>query len=1040
MTMVTVALLVVGFLGFSRMKMELFPKVDFPIVVVNTIYPGAGPEQVETQVTAKLEEVINSISGIKHINSVSQESFSQIVVEFDLDVNSVTAAQDVREKVATVLNSLPADIEDPIVLRVDPAAAPIMSMVVSSEKLDPQTLTEYIKRVIKPRLETAAGVGQINLLGGSERQINVKVNLQKLNAFGLTMQDLAMKIQSANLEFPGGRFNEGSRELLVRTAGRYQTPEDMESLVVKTVGNQVVRLGDVADVEDGIVEPRTYSALNGQAAIGITVIKQSDANTVEAAGEVNKLLKELTAQVERDGVKITLVDDTSVYIKQSVAAVEEDIIIGGILAVLIIYFFLVNAGSTFIAALAIPTSIIASFGFMYFMGFSLNFMTLLALSLAVGILIDDAIVVIENIYRHLDDGETRVNAAINATKEIALAVMATTFSLVAVFFPVATMEGIVGRFFWQFGITVSIAVIVSLFVAFTLTPMLSARILSKETHLGPDCKWYQKPFYWFNRLFDWLNDAYRGTLNWVLGHKWITMGIATIAFLAGLLIPTFLGSEFIPNQDQGQFTVTVKAPPGTSLNRTIEYAAQVENQIKTYEGVANTFTTIGSQNQPVNMADILVLMKPKKERSMDVFMLIFKMRNELKDQIPGVQLWYGLPSDVGPPQKPIMTSIQGPDLAVSRTIADSVMAIFKTVPGLVDLESSLEETKPEVQIRLKRDVAANAGVDVYAVASTVQQMIDGVKVSDFQEGDQQYEVRLQLRPEDRVNYRELNQVLIKSHNKDEFGQDMYIPLSTVADISEGYGPSKITRYDRQRQIVISANLAGNLLGNADAEIMAKVERLKINGTIPPGYFVGSVGMAEAMAESFGYIGIALLLAIIFVYLILASQFESFIHPVSIMVSLPLSLVGAFLGLLAFGSSISIMSLIGVIMLFGLVTKNAILLVDFTNQLRREGYSRNEALLKAGPIRLRPILMTTFAMIFGMLPVALAVSEGSETRAPMGQAIIGGLITSTALTLLVVPVVYSMLDDISVRFGRLIKKDKYVIESEPSRGLQEEGLP
>lgn len=357
MTMVTVALLVVGLLGFSRMKMELFPKVDFPIVVVNTIYPGAGPEQVETQVTAKLEEVINSISGIKHITSVSQESFSQIVVEFDLDVNSVTAAQDVREKVATVLNSLPADIEDPIVLRVDPAAAPIMSMVVSSEKLDQQTLTEYIKRVIKPRLETAAGVGQINLLGGSERQINVKVNLQKLNAFGLTMQDLAMKIQSANLEFPGGRFNEGSRELLVRTAGRYQTPEDMESLVVKTVGSQVVRLGDVADVEDGIVEPRTYSALNGQAAIGITVIKQSDANTVEAAGEVNKLLKDLTAQVERDGVKITLVDDTSVYIKQSVAAVEEDIIIGGILAVLIIYFFLVNAGSTFIAALAIPTSI-----------------------------------------------------------------------------------------------------------------------------------------------------------------------------------------------------------------------------------------------------------------------------------------------------------------------------------------------------------------------------------------------------------------------------------------------------------------------------------------------------------------------------------------------------------------------------------------------------------------------------------------------------------------------------------------------------------
>jgi len=1036
-TMVTLALVVVGLLGISKMKMELFPKVDFPIVVVTTVYPGAGPEQVETQVTAILEESVNSISGIRHITSTSQEGVSQIVIQFELEVESVTASQDVREKVALVKNKLPKDVEDPVVLRVDLGAAPIVSMVVSSDVLDQQALTEYVKRIVKPRFETAKGVGQVDLLGGSARQINIKVDLTKLNGFGLSMQDIALKVQAGNMEFPGGRINEGQRELLVRTAGRFSTPEEMKQLVIKNIGTRVVRLGDVAEVEDGSVEQRTYSAYNGKAAIGINIIKQSDANTVEAATEVTKILAQIQDALVRDRVKIDLVDDTSKYIRNSVHAVEEDIVVGGILAVVIIFFFLSNGASTLISALAIPTSIIASFGFMNLFGFSLNFMTLLALSLAVGILIDDAIVVIENIYRHLDHGEGRVKAAISASKEIALAVMATTFSLVAVFFPVATMEGIVGRFFFPFGITVSVAVLVSLFVAFTLTPMLSSRLLGKEVHLTKDSKWYWKFNYYFNVVFDWLNVKYKATLLWALNHKLLTMVVATVAFVLGIGSAFFVNSEFMPNQDQGKFTVTIKAPPGTSIQETIAKTVELEARLRQYPEVKNIYTTIGGSNQPVNVASVLVLLKPKAERNIDVFNLIFKMRNEIRD-ISGVALWFGLPSNVGPPQKMMQISIQGPDIQVSQKLGDKVMEQFKKAPGLVDLETSYEPNKPEIQIYLKRDAATNAGVDVAAVAQSIQQMVDGVKVSDFQEGDQQYEVRLQLRPEDRKNYHELSQVMIKSKNKNAQGQDMFIPLSTVADIREGYGPSKITRYDRQRQVLISANLAGTYLGQADGFLKTKIDSMKAAGEIPPGYYVGSIGMAEMMKESFGNMLIALVLAIVFVYLILASQFESFIQPVSIMISLPLSLIGAFLGLLAFNSTISIMSMIGIIMLFGLVTKNAILLIDFTNQLRHEGYSRTEALLKAGPIRLRPIMMTTLAMIFGMLPVALAVSEGSEGRAPLGQAIIGGLITSTMLTLLVVPVVYSLLDDFSAWFGKKIGRQNYVIEEEPEKGISESG--
>ena len=1024
LTMVTVALIVMGLLGYSRMKTELFPSVDFPVVTVSTVYPGAGPEQVENQITTVIEEAVNSISGIKHITSTSQEGLSIVVIQFDLNIKSINASQDVREKIGAIINKLPSDAKDPLVQRIDQGAAPILSMVVSSPSRNQQDLTEYIKRNVKPAFENVTGVGKVELLGGSERQINIKVNLQKLNGYGISIQDLGQKIQFGNMEYPGGRINEGQRELLVRTMGRYKSAEELQNIIVKNVGSKFVRLSDVAEVEDGTIEVRSYSSFDGEPAIALQIIKQSDANTVEAAKLVEKALEKLREGLAPD-VKIKVVDDTSVFIENSVRQVEDDIVIGGILAVLIIFLFLANGASTFISALAIPTSIIGTFGFMYFFGFSLNFMTLLALSLSVGLLIDDAIVIIENIYRHLALGEKKSEAALKATAEIGLAVLATTFTIVAVFVPVATMQGIVGRFFFPFGITVAIAVIISLFVAFTLTPMMSAKLLDKEEHLTPDGPFWKRPLYYFNHFFDSFNRLYQNALAWSLNHKLVIVIVASLAFFGSFFIAGKLGSEFVPNQDQGKLSITVKAPPGSSLEYTKQNANMISERIrKNYPEVSSALVTIGSANQPVNIASVTVYLKPKSEREknnqLDVFNLIFKMRNEMKD-ISGIQLWYGLPSNVGPPQKPLQISVQGPDLNITKGIAEKVYKIFENTPGVVDIESSYEESKPEIQVRLKRDVATEAGIDVFAVAQTVQSFIDGVKVSDFQEGDQQYEVRVQLRPEDRTSLDQISQLMVKSKKKNAAGVDMMIPLSTVATITEGSGPSKITRYDRQRQVAISANLAGTYLGNANSAITAEIDKMKANKEVAPGYFAGTIGMADQMAESFGYMVTALLLGIVFIYLVLASQFESYIHPISIMMSLPLSMIGAFLGLLIGGSSISIMSLIGIIMLFGLVTKNAILLIDFTNQLRREGYSRTEALLKAGPIRLRPILMTTLAMIFGMLPVALALGEGSESRAPLGQAVIGGVITSTVLTLIVVPVIYILLEDFAAFLGRVFGK-------------------
>ncbi len=687
---------------------------------------------------------------------------------------------------------------------------------------------------------------------------------------------------------------------------------------------------------------------------------------------------------------------------------------GGLLAVIVVYLFLANMRSTLISAIALPTSIIASFIIMYALNFTLNSMSLLALSLAVGLLIDDAIVVIENIYRHMQDGETAMEAAKAATSEIGLAVMATTFTVVAVFIPVAFMPGIVGRFFYEFGITVSVSVLVSLFVAFTLTPMLSSRWLKEEDEeLKNEGNLLRRGLYWFNHAFAVMSEKYRSAIRWSLGHRKTVMLGSIGIFVFSLFLMRFLGTSFFPSMDQSEYIVVVTAAPGSSLGETSRICAAAEGILRTQPEVTTTLTTIGAGSDPLTKANILVKLVKKSQRKKGVEQLMEEARREI-GQIPGANFGIQVTGGVGGNQKSTIMSVRGENLGTLQKLARQVEYIFRTTPGAADVENSLETSKPEVRLTINREKASDLGINVGLIAQSARAMVDGTVATKYQEGEEQYDVRVRLNKGDRSSLENVRAMSIKSTKDAANGQKVLIPLGTVAEIRQGSGPSKINRFDRQREIRIDANLSGRLLGEVLGDIQKRTKAI----ATPAGYSIGVVGLGEMQAESFGNILMSLGLAIVFVYIVLASQFESFKYPFAIMLALPMSLIGAAFALLIFKSAISVMSLIGIIMLMGLVTKNGILLVDYANVLRDRGRERADALVQAGATRLRPILMTTFAMIFGMIPVAFAFGEGSEFRSPMGQAVIGGLITSTLLTLFVVPVVYSILDDFSI--GRIFR--------------------
>ncbi|MFZ5981634.1 MAG: efflux RND transporter permease subunit [Candidatus Zixiibacteriota bacterium] len=1029
-TMMVGALLVLGLFSYYELPVELMPNVDFPYTMVQTVYPGASAETVETEVTKNIEEAINQISGVRHISSWSREGYSITFVEFELKKDGAEATQDVREKIAGIRNDLPDDIEEPIISQLDPNAEAIMSVVISGKR-PPRELTQLTKDKIKPRLETVSGVGQVQLVGGSEREIRIAVDPEKLESYGVTIHDVTGSVAAANLEVPGGRVDEASREYLVRMQGRINRVSDFNDVIVKNKNGTPIYVKDIGRVIDTIVEQRSLSRFNGEPAIGLEIIKQSGANVVELARQVRVALAQLGEELPPD-MDIRIVRDNAVFIEDSVHEILFNIRLGTLLAVLVIFLFLLDYRPTIITGVSIPISLVATFTAMKILNFTINTMTLMSLSLAVGILIDDAIVVVENIYRHLSEGKSPFKAAFEGTKEIGLAVMATTFSIMVVFLPVAFMEGIIGRFFYQFGMTVAFAIFISLFVAFTLTPMMSSRMLKTEkagakddflrngstTLLGRIWHPIYKILNYWNVVFDAVKPVYRKLLAYSLDHRWLVIVVATITFVLALWMTNFLGSEFMSQTDQNRLAVDVVTPPGSTLETTSRVLKQVEDIMTGLPEVEDSYVTIGVGNNPVTEGRALFNLVAASERLLTVKQLIDSVRTLITD-IPGAEFAIGTGEEQFGSNKTVIISVRGEDVDELTSLVHKVERICEGIPGTVDIANTLQEGKPEIQVEVDRKLADDLGVNLALIHQTVRDFVEGDVVTLFKDGEEDYDVRVQLEEKYRASMTDLGRLMVES-GKEIPGQETFlVPLNRLAVFKKETSIGEYLRYDRQRQAQVEMNIkSGFFAGTINNQIMAAVvEQIQL----PPGYVIEPVGMQEFMVESFINIFKALLLAVIFIYFLLASQYESFFDPFSIMFSLPLSLIGAILGLMVFNDSLSIMSLIGIVLLMGLVTKNAILLIDFVKQQRQKGVLRRESILIAGPIRLRPILMTSLATVFGMLPLALGLGPGAELRASMARAVIGGMISSTLLTLVVVPVVYTVIEDTVEFIRRVFRK-------------------
>jgi HAE1 family hydrophobic/amphiphilic exporter-1 len=1002
-TMMMAAIAVLGIASYQQLKVDFFPKVEIPVVTVITVYPGAGPETVEREVTKKIEEEINTVEGISHIQSISQEGVSSIVVEFDLEVSAAVASEDVRGKIAAIRGELPREIEEPIVQRIDFGTLPVLSIGVDAPGLSAQAATDFADKVVKRRIENVRGVGSVALVGESTREIQVVVDRMELEAYHVSLAEIVGALQRENVDVPAGTADRGATEALVRVAARGRTAADIAEIPIKRPGGMPVHVRDVAQVVDGIEEPKNAAFLDERPALALEVQKQSGANTVAVADGVLEAVEALKAELPH-GVTLSVIKDDSGFIRESIHDVNTTMIIGGLLTVFIVYLFLNSWRSTIITGVTLPISIMAGFVGMRAFGFTLNVLTLMGLSLAIGMLIDDAIVVRENIVRHLQRGKDHFDAARDGTAEIGLAVMATTFTILAVFVPVAFMGGMVGRMFYEFGITVAAAVAASLFVSFTLDPMLSSRWYDPDIEKGYHPHLVGRALQRFNLWFEDMHVSYERLLGWALRHRLAVLGIATVAFLGSFVLFGFIGGDFMPDFNQGEYQVAFKATPGATLAETKERALQVVRRLRSLPDVDYTYTTIGEAGitqRPVTEGVTYVKLKPTQSKTFSE--VVADARRAVAD-IPG--LTYGF-TEAGPfGQKPLQYSVRGPDVVELDRLSRELVQAMARIPGLEDVETSLEKSKPELRVEFDRDRAGDLGLNVAPVAMTLRAALTGEVATTIEDvaGDS-HDVRVRLRADQRRYAEDLLALRVPTDKDDANGDKILVPLGEVARAVPASGPSTIRRMDLQREVRISGSNAGRSLGEVASDIEAAAAAIKL----PPGYDVRAAGDSEELKKMFRNMLQTLLLAVIFIYLILASQFGSFFHPFAIMLSLPLSLVGVAVALLATGDTLNIMSMIGLIMLMGLVTKNAILLVDFTNQARAKGVPRDEALVKAGSTRLRPIVMTTLAMIFGMLPLAFAIGAGAEMRAPMARAVIGGLITSTLLTLVVVPVVYTYLD-------------------------------
>ena len=1019
-TMFIAALVVLGIVSYPSIGVDLYPKIDFPIVSINTQLRGASPEIMDIDVTDRIEEAVSTINGVKTITSSSLEGVSSITVEFELERNIDLAAQDIREKVSAIRSRLPTDILEPVIQKVDPDAVPVLWIAVTGPQ-SVRDLSTYANEILKEQLQRIEGVGALRLAGLRLRQGRVWLDANKLRAYQIAPGDVVQALRLENIEIPGGRIESDTKEYSIKIKGEFSRIQDFNDLIVAYWRGAPVRIRDIGRVEDGMEERRNIARFNGAPCVSIGVQKQSGGNTVAIIDRVKRELVNIHKTLP-PGMALNIAFDQSTFINRSINEVKGHLVIGGFFAILAVFLFLRNWRTTLISALALPVSIIATFTIMKAFDFTFNNMSMLALTLSVGILIDDAIIVIENIYRHVEEGMEPREAAAFATSEIGMAVIATTLAIVAIFLPVAFMKGIIGRFFWQFALTVVFSVMVSMLVSFTLTPMM-ASILLKQKKKSESTAGAPSRFSVLSgignaleRTYKRTENLYRRVLVFSLGYRKTVLVMAFIIFVLSLYITKFMGKEFVPAEDQGQFIVRMEAPMDYSIDKADALFSQGESIVKSIPE-ANRFFYLqgfgaGGAGQ-INRAIIFTGLKNKAERKRSQEQLKAEIRQKL-NQIPGLKATAEDVSLIGGGIRnvPIQYAIRGLDLDILQDYTRKITTELAKLPGIVDVDSSIEAGKPELKVFIDRNKAADLGVSVGAIAEAVNILMSGevdvTKYKDEAKG-RRYDVRVRLNPEDRVNPDDLGKIYVRARD------GRLVELASVIRIQEGGGPSVIYRVDRQRATIIYASLEKKPLAQAMSELDAISAKV-----LTPGYTARYKGAADTMKESFKYLLFALLLGIIMAYMVLAAQFESFLHPVFVLLSMPLSFVGAFGALLLAGKTISIFSLIGLILLMGLVKKNAILLVDYTNVLRARGYTRREAILHAGPVRLRPILMTTLAMVCGMLPVAAALGEGAETRSPMGIAVIGGLLTSLFLTLVVVPSAYDLFDEWIERF-RLFRK-------------------
>ncbi len=1006
--MLTLSLLVFGVLGYNRLGVDQFPSMDFPVVMVTALMEGASPEVMEEDVTDVLEEHLNTIAGVRELRSSSGQGASVITVEFELGVPIDIAAQDVRDKIARSRQELPAEVEPPTVDKINPSNFPVMWVPLNTER-HPVEASEYVRHQVKPRLETVEGVASIQVFGRLDRAIRIWLDGEALRARGLAATDVLDAFRREHVEIPGGLVESSEIEYAVKTDAEYQSLDALSRMVVAFVDGAPVRLADVARIEDGAEDVRTIAHYDGFPAVGVGVVKQSDGNTVAVVDEVRRRISELQQGLppdmkfkEGEGVA-----DFSVSIREAVEETIFSLQFGAVLATLTVFGFLRRWRPTMIVGLAIPVSLITTFGVMWVLGYTLNTMTLLAMTLAVGVVIDDAIVVLENIERHRDEGEEPVEAASKGTKQIAFAATAATFSIAAVFTPVVFTEGLVGNFLGEFGATVASAVLVSLIVALTLTPMLAARIPpAKERAKG-------SIYHRLEQGFTWLEARYRTALHWTLSHRKTTLAGAGLSFVAAIWLGGQLGGEFFPSSDEGRFFVEFTTPPGTSVAATLEVMEQNEAWILAQPEVVGLFAgagTGGSGGGPPQPTDgvMFAMLKSRDQRERSAQELVAAAREALV-AIPGQKIrvhdMSGMMSGGG--DGDFEVNLRGNvDLDALGELADRLIARLEQQGGFVDLDKSLKLGRPEVRVIPDREKAAALGVDARTLATTIQTMIGGLDIATFKEAGSRYDIRVRLEE----NLRSDPQAIERLYARTKTGE--VVELRNLVQLEKGAAPSSITRVDRQRSVKVYGNLVGKDLALAIEEARAIGEEI-----LPEGVRLDLAGQAEAFREGAAQFGLAMGLAILVIYMILAAQFESLVHPFTVMMALPLSMVGAFGGLWFWGTvldkpgmTLNLFSMIGVILLFGLVTKNSILLVDYANQLRKQGTDKVEAMRIAAPIRMRPVLMTALSMILGVAPAALGIGPGSESRAPMAVAAGMGMFSSTVLTLLVIPVFYLTLDD------------------------------